>query len=448
MKFVVVFLDTLRADHLGCYGYERDTSPNIDRLAGESVLFERSYPTDVPTQPSYTSTFSGQRGIINGVVSHAPHEWIDDKAPWLPSILERNSYTTVAVSTLHHMKAYFAKGFNYFMNPVAGRRNLTQKVTADQINAFAIPWIRQHSDEDFFLFVHYWDPHTAYKPPEEYRRLFYDGDERDPGNKGLEKAKEGIAWPFTKLLIERIGDGITDIEYIKAQYDGEIRYVDDRLGRLVKALEEEGVLDDTFLVITSDHGESLGEHSIYFDHASVYEDTVHVPLIIHWKDSRARRVRTFVQHIDFAPTILELAGLETQPEMQGRSLAPLLRGDVETHRDAAYVNQGLWQAKRAIITDRWKYTRCIDEGFWPCPPEELYDISNDPCELSELSGKYPDILDGLALRLRRWEDEQLGRRVDPLVLVAEKGLNPKKSFWKLVGDKKGDYDEWRKKMGW
>jgi arylsulfatase A-like enzyme len=448
MKFVLVFLDTLRADHLGCYGYGRDTSPHVDDLAAQGCLFQRSYPTDVPTQPSYTSTFTGQRGIVNGVVSHSRDEWLDEKAPWLPSILEQNSYVTGAVSTLCHMKNYFAKGFNHYMNPIAGRRGLTQTVTADQINSFAIPWVKQHSDEDFFLFVHYWDPHTPYKPPEEYRRVFYDGDEKDPRNDSLAGARKGIAWPFTERLINRMEEGITDMEYIRAQYDGEIRYVDDRLSRFLGAIEEEGILDDTFLIVTSDHGESLGEHSIYFDHASVYEDTVRVPLIVRWAGSRAKTVDSIVQHVDFAPTFLELAGIEKPPEMQGKSLLPVLRGETETHREVAYVNQGLWQAKRALVTESWKYTRCIDEGFWPCPKEELYDLSRDPGEAKELSTECPDVLDSLAIGLRRWEEGILGPRRDPLVAAADRGLTPKRSFWRLVGKGEGDYNDWRKKMGW
>ncbi len=448
MKFVLVFLDTLRADHLGCYGYGRDTSPNIDALSRESVLFERSYPSDVPTQPSYTSTFSGQRGIVNGVVSHAEHEWIENDCPWMPSLMERHSYTTAAVSTLGHMKAYFSRGFNYYMNPVAGRRDLTQRVTADEVNSYAIPWIREHKGEDFFLFIHYWDPHTPYLPPESYRRLFYKGDERDTANESLEEAKKVLAWPFTKLLIERMGEGITDIEYIRAQYDGEIRYADDRLGDVFRTLKEEDIYDETVLILTSDHGESLGEHSIYFDHASVYEDTVRVPLLIRWPEADPMRVPAFVQHVDLAPTVLEIADIERPAAMQGRSIVPVLRGEAEAHRSFAVVNQGLWQAKRAIISAKWKYTRCMDHGFWPCPSEELYDLELDPWELCEVSRDFSGVLDELAIRLRRWEEAKLGRRVDPLVVAAEKGLSPKRSFWNLVGKKEGDYDQWRKKMGW
>ena len=125
VQFVVVYLDALRFDHLGCYGYKRQTSPNIDELARKSVRFERAYPTDVPTQPSYTLFFSGQRGIVNGVVSHASWETIGRGTPWLSSILEKNGYLTAAVSTLYRMKPYFARGFNYYMNPTAGRPELT-----------------------------------------------------------------------------------------------------------------------------------------------------------------------------------------------------------------------------------------------------------------------------------------------------------------------------------
>jgi arylsulfatase A-like enzyme len=447
MKCLLVFVDTLRPDHLGCYGYDLDTSPNIDRLAGESVVVDRCYPTDVPTQPSYTSTFSGQRGIVNGVVTHAPHEWLDESSPWLPSILQANSHATGAVSTLYHMKAYFSRGFSHYMNPIAGSPALTQRVTADQTNSFAIPWLREHAEDDFLLFVHYWDVHE-YKAPEEYRRLFYDGDERDPSNRSLDQAKKSTIWPFLERKIKYVGEGITDADYVRAQYDAALRYVDDKLGEVLATLGDLGIMDDTLVVLTSDHGESLGQHSIYFDHASVYEDTARVPLMVRSPDFRPIKVRGFVQLVDLAPTILELAGLAKPPQMQGESLLPLLRGQTENVRDTAYVNQGAWQAKRAMIGDRWKYTRCIHQGFWPCPSEELYDLSEDPGELNDLSQDRPEVLDRMAIGLRRWEEGQIGTRTDPLVLATDKGLTAMKWVWELVKGEEGDYSEWRRKMGW
>lgn len=446
MNFLLIFLDTLRFDHLGCYGYPLDTSPNIDRIADESVLFERAYPTDVPTQPSFTSTFTGQPGITSGVVSHADHEWLDEKSPWLPSILERNSYATAAVSTLFNMKEYFAKGFNYYMNAAAGTRNLTQRVTADDINSYAIPWIDSHAGEDFLLFVHYWDIHE-YKPGKDFDRMFYEGDECDPDNDSLSEARKSGVWPFLERKIDTIGKGITDAEYIRCQYDAAIRYVDDRVSRLLDAVREKGVLDETLLVITADHGESLGEHKLYFDHAGVYEPTIHIPLLIRWPEAAVRRSTSLVQNIDLAPTILDLAGIEIPEDIEGKSLIPLMRGERERVRDVVYANQGAWQAKRAMVTDRWKYIRCIDHGFWPCPDEELYDIQNDPKELNELSSQRPEILDEYALRLRRWEEGQLGRRIDPLIVAAERGLPPYKWVYQLVNKEGLSYPDWRMQMG-
>ena len=251
-----------------------------------------------------------------------------------------------------------------------------------------------------------------------------------------------------KRKLDHVEEGITDAEFVVAQYDSALKYVDEKIGEVVSTMEELDVLDDSLVVISSDHGESFGEHSIYFDHASVYEDTARVPLIIRHPDLRGGSRDALVQSIDITPTVLELAGLEVNSEMQGRSLLPLLMGDADEHREVAYVNQGAWQAKRAMITDRYKYTRVIHHGFWPCPAEELYDLSRDPGELEELSGEMPEVLDDMAVKLRRWEDSQLGRRVDPLIRAVELGLKPHAWVWDMVREQEGDYADWAKKLGW
>ncbi|OYT43871.1 hypothetical protein B6U84_05330 [Candidatus Bathyarchaeota archaeon ex4484_40] len=257
MKVILFVIDTLRADHLGCYGYGKETSPNIDRLADEGVLFENAYPSDVPTQPSFTSMFTGQRGIMTGVVSHSRTESLSESIPYLTEILAQNGVTTAAVSTLYMMRRWFARGFKYYMNPVAGIRRKLQQVDAEEINEMALPWIREHKDEDFFLFVHYWDPHSIYRPPEPYRRLFYQGDETDPENRSLDVLRTQPVWPFIKRHLDAMKENITDIEYVIAQYDGEIRYADDNFGELLNLLEDLGIYDETAIIFTSDHGESL-----------------------------------------------------------------------------------------------------------------------------------------------------------------------------------------------
>ena len=300
MKAILIVIDTLRADHLGCYGYHRETSPNIDHLAKDGVLFENAYPSDVPTQPSFTSMFTGQRGIHTGIVSHSETERLAEDVPYLTEILAQNGITTAAVSTLYIMRRWFARGFKYYMNPVAGVRKRLQQVDAEEINSMALPWIREHKDEDFFIFIHYWDPHSIYSPPEPYKRLFYDGDETDPNNHSLDVLKSLPVWPFTKRHLDRIKKGITDIEYVIAQYDGEIRYVDDQVGELLALLDDLKIVDESLIILTSDHGESLGEHNFYFDHQEVYEPTIHVPLIIKCprRVSGGRRISDLISELD------------------------------------------------------------------------------------------------------------------------------------------------------
>jgi len=279
VKVILLVIDTLRADHLGCYGYHHDTSPTIDHLAEEGVLFENAYPTDVPTQPSFTSMFTGLRGVHTGIVSHSETERLSERIPCFPEILSQKGIETAAVSTLYMMRRWFARGYRYYMNPVAGQRRLLQQVDAEEINAMALPWIKDNADKDFFIFIHYWDPHGLYLPPERYS--------------------------------------------VVAQYDGEIRYADDNVKELLLLLDELGITEETAVILTSDHGESLGEHHFYFDHHEVYETTVHVPLIMRYpRDiSKGTKVNGLVQStICLAPTILNLFGIECPSNLEGRDL--------------------------------------------------------------------------------------------------------------------------------
>lgn len=450
MKVILLVIDTLRADHLGCYGYRRDTSPNIDRLAKEGVIFKNAYPTDVPTQPSFTSMFTGLRGIQVGIVSHSENENLDEKIPCFPEILSRKGITTAAVSTLYMMRRWFARGFRYYMNPVAGIRRRLQQVDAEEINAMALPWIKEHRDEDFFIFIHYWDPHALYLPPEPYRRLFYDGNENDPSNHSLDVLKNQPVWPFTKRHLDAIEKDITDIEYPIAMYDGEIRYVDDNVRELINLLKDLRILDETAIILTSDHGESLGEHHFYFDHCDVYETTVHVPLIIRYPVaiSSGKKVNSLVQStISVAPTILNLFRIETPKHMEGKDLIKLANGE-ETGWKEIYVNQGLWTGKRAIRTERWKLIKTLDKAFWETPNIELFDIKNDPEEIENLASEEPEIVDELELRMERLLRKKLEKRIDPLELIVSLGLPPYRWVEEAARGRGmlERYEEWRMRI--
>jgi len=444
MKILFVVIDTLRADHLGCYGYHRNTSPVLDAVAGQGVLFERAYATDVPTQPSYTAMFTGQRGIRTGVVSHSDTENLPDSTPYVSDILAANGYATGAVSTLFMMKKYFARGFNAYMNPVAGNRARLQQIDADEINAAAIPWLKANHKRDFFLFLHYWDPHSLYKPPARYRRLFYrKGNPCDPKNRSLSALDQQVVGPFVRGHLDRIREGLTDAEYVISQYDAEIRYVNEAFSRVLDTLAELGIEDETLLIITSDHGESMTEHNIFFDHADVYEVTIRVPLILRWPKrlGGGKRINALVQGIDIPATILDAARIAAPEAFQGKSLLPLARGKTERGYREIFSNQGAWQAKRTISDGRWKFIKAIDNGCWPAPPRELYDLENDPRETSNLVEKQPDIAADLELRLTRWEEQQLGTHLDPLRKIASIGL-PTKHWVEAAAASRGIRISW------
>ncbi len=459
MKIVFTVVDTLRTDHLGCYGYNKNTSTNIDKLAEESVVFERAYSSDVPTQPSYTAIFTGQRGIRTGIVSHSPTEDLPLETPYLSRILANGGYLTAAASTLYMMRRWFAEGFHYYLNPFAGRqRALLQQVDADDINAMAIPWIKQNADKDFFIFIHYWDPHELYIPPKPYRNLFYEGkDPTDPENHSLDNFKKSVLWHLFKRNRDRIRKAaglakeITDIEFVKAQYDGEIRYVDDKIGEVIQTLTDLGIIDETLFILTSDHGEGLGEHEEYFNHCTVYEPIIRVPLLIkHQNFPKKKRVKELVQLIDVSYTILELSGTSIPREFEGRSLTPIAHEKAEGYQEA-YSNQGLWSAKRALITrDGWKLIKTIDPGFWECPPIELYDLNKDPNETKNLAWKETEIVRDLELKMAKWREAELGNKPDPLRLIAAKGL-PTKEWISIATEEyiksKETYEEVRMKMG-
>jgi len=429
MRVLLVFFDTMRHDHAGCYGYKLDTTPNIDRLARTGALFMNSYPTDVPTQPCYTSVLTGKRGITTGVVSHGqPEDTIPVAMATLPKVLAEHGVLTAAVSTLYRFRKWFASGFTHYLQPDI--KTWLQHVTAEQVNEQVIPWLRAYgASNDFFLFLHYWDPHTPYSDESKrYLQQFYSGDPYDPGNDSLDDLRSRpVLYNFISGAVPELKEGVTDINYIVGLYDAEIFYADKCFGDVLATLEQLKVLDDTIIIFTSDHGESVhGEHGIYCDHMDAYEQVSHVPLVVSCPGRVApRKIDALVQHIDIAPTVLESFGVKTPEEFEGRSLWPLLEGKKEEHYEAIFTNQGLWSAQRAMRTKEWSLVRTIDPGMLDPsfnlsaePYTELFDRKSDAAEVHDVSANNKEVLDELELRYHRWLDERLGAKSDPLRTAA------------------------------
>ena len=440
MKTILIDIDTLRADHLSCYGYQYPTTPNMDRLAEEGTLFENFFAPNIPTHPAHTTMYAGQHGVTHGIVAHGSltSQLLPD-TPWLPMLLKQAGIHTCAVDNLFDQKPWFAKGYVEYVNPISS----TYLYRTEQVNQFVLPWLKQHAEDNFFLFLHLWDPHAPYLPPDQYREMHYAGVKNDPMNRSLEAWKSQPAYPFFRDKHLSLYGEFTDIDYVRALYDGEITYVDDQLGVLFDWLDELGIAEETLVILTADHGELMAEHIGSFDHAGFYEGNIHVPLIVRGPDVVAgRRESGFAQHLDLAPTVLESFNVPVPPDMEGKSLWPALRGNTWSGYEEIYLTEGTWQAKWGLRTDQWKFIKVVDPGVHGIDYDELYHISEDPEEKQDLVDTHPEVRDELELRLNRWRESKLGLRPDPVRVEAQNGVPAKQWIHSMLGLGEMTWEEW------
>jgi arylsulfatase A-like enzyme len=380
-SLVLISLDTLRADHLGCYGYERPTSPNLDRFAAGATLFETAMSTAPKTGPSHMSMFTSLYPAVHGIGMLANADARDiEVGPLHPDIrtlaeiLHSRGYATAGYHGGGFMRAQF--GFD------RGFERYREGVVED-----AIAWLDEHAQErPFFLLFHTYEVHDPYTPEPPYDTLFsagYDGriihDRRRL--KTLAGSKD---WAnYSKLFWDRVDrDDPRDVAQLIALYDGEIAALDARLAGLLEAIEKRA--PDSVVVILSDHGEQFGEHDD-FVHSHVYQELVHVPLIVRRPGQAAgKRVRRPVSLIDLAPTLLELLGAEPIEQFQGRSLAPLIvsgsgagaePAGASTRSELFSSNDG--QRQYTVRDEDWRLIS-TPHGF------ELYDEVADPEEQTDL----------------------------------------------------------------
>ena len=301
-NLLLISVDTLRADHLSCYGYERRTTPRIDTLAATGIRFAQAWANSPWTLPSHATLLSGTHPFWHMVVDD--HATIGASVPLLAPILKSRGYSTAAVD----------RGFDRFedFGLSRGARPLNS-VRASEVTEKALEAIRTNQDRPFFLFAHYFDPHNPYDPPEGWNTRF-DADPSVVPYLG-ESAYRGALPPPAVL------------SHIQAQYDEEILYTDAMIGRLLEGMEAMDRLRDTLIVLTSDHGEEFFEHGSWGHGHTLYPEVLHVPLIVSGPGiGRGKVADGSVRHIDLAPTILDLLSLPAENAFQGRSFAGVLRG--------------------------------------------------------------------------------------------------------------------------
>lgn len=401
---IVLFgIDSLRADHMSSYGYPRLTTPFMDRFATQGTLFEQNFSPSVPTTPAYASMLTGRDCFGTQVVALRHKGPLRAEVPTLSEILRAEGYDTSCVGFSNNPSS---RGFDKYINfPGWGSWNEGRSPKAQNLNDVALPELDRlvKGDKPFFLFLRHMDPHSPYLPPAPYERMFYHGNETDPENKSMEPVMSFK--PFRDYFASWMPPGITDKDYIIAQYDGAVAYMDACIQTLFTALAGHGILDETIVVINGDHGETLYDHECWFDHHGMYDNVLHVPLIIRYpgKVPAGKRVKGFTQHKDLVPTLLELAEIDDkETPFDGRSLLPIMRGEVASHESEFYISECTWMRKHGWRTPQWKLMVALEPDFHFKPEIELYNLVEDPDENQNLAESQPGVVAMLRDRMDAW----------------------------------------------
>jgi choline-sulfatase len=460
MRVLYIDIDSCRADHLGCYSYHRHTSPVIDELARHSTRFTNCHTSDAPCLPSRAALFSGRFGINNGVTCHdgpasqlrypgRGHRHDPSYTPWM-RCFQQAGWQTVCFSGFaqRHLAWWYSAGFTqFFGNQLPGGAE-----SADEVNAAVIPWLRTHGTGDnWFMHINYWDVHHPYQAPQPYfERVSQFPAPNYPNAATIEEHAQTIYGPCTardwwagwghepwtnplepetaQMPLGNPDNYETYLGFLNG-HDAGIAYVDEKIGDLLEELEQLGIRDETAIIISTDHGESIGELGMYFEHGNCCEGTTRVPLIVHWPEfTEAEHISDgLIYQLDLPPTILDLLGIEIPIGWDGISYAATVRGEPQSARSHLVLGCGIYCYQRAVRTPQHRLIRTIHPGLYPYEPLYLFDMQTDPNQTASLAQVRPDVVAELDHLLLDWGwqyttgagsvrdpfQEQLAAGVDP-----------------------------------
>jgi arylsulfatase A-like enzyme len=398
LNVLLITIDTLRADHLGIYAYMRNTSPRIDALARQGIVFDRAYTYWPKTRGSMAIMLTGRRPSQNGYSK--AHPLLLDFNPTLAAVLKEAGYVTAAAVDNPNVAAVngYAKGFDTYRETWEEKALATEMDRARAITETAVAFLaKARRDRPFFLWLHYVNPHAPYAPPPPYDTAFLDASARTgPRLRTVPGLHGGIPKQWAVPGQDRLG-------YYVSQYDGEIAAADEQVGRVMDALRDSGAGGRTVVVLTSDHGESLGEHDYYFDHGEdLFEPSLAVPLIVVAPGLKpGSRVDAFASTLDIVPTLLDAVKVSYPPELAGQSLLAVARGEGSgPSRLFAQNDRNLsatWDRRYKLVATPEGNGRRL----------ALYDRAQDPAETRDRSRALPD-----ELRVQTRELEQHLERAD------------------------------------
>ena len=393
-NIIILALDTFRADHIGALGSSWVETPALDRFASESIVFEDCGSTSTWTLPSFASIYTGKLPSEHRTIGGDDRSLPEDEIT-LAERLKAHGYHNTAFIAVDYLDAPFGleRGFdrkaNYSHVRVNGRLRKYDRRVVDSFRALPRdPW---------FMLVHYFDAHDPYRPPDEFGRMYYEGDpEVEPSDPA--RSIDVIYSSRNRIRQDprvryRWLEGVRDLEFPVREYAGGISYVDHHVGVVLDSLRNSGLMDECIVMVVADHGEHLTEHDIYFTHKLPYAECLQVPLMIRLPGGvqSGRRVSTPVSLADVMPTLMELAGIEVEQEVTGRSLVSLMRGE-ELEPRLLFAEWGGKQHRwgKSVWDSEWRYTELqLDSVF----TAELFDRDADPREENDLARERPDLVE-------------------------------------------------------
>ncbi len=431
MRILFIDIDTLRPDHMGCYGYFRNTTPNLDALCAEGMRFDNYYCSDAPCLPSRAALVTGMFGIRNGAVGHGGtagdrklvgatrgfRDQVNDGN--LHNVFRKAGMHTASVSTFpeRHSSFWFSAGFNETYN--VGKCG---NESGEEVLPVALDWLRRNgARDDWFLHVHLWDPHTPYRTPADFDNPFADAPIPDWITPEIFAQHKRMASPHGANEINMFDDAenprypkhpgsIRTYDELRRVFDGYdcgVRYADMLIGRLLDAMRDMGIYDDAAIILTSDHGENLGELGLYAEHGTADNITCRIPMIVKWPGG-ARGVDDQLHYsLDLGPTMCELLGVAPTPWWDGQSYADTLRTGAPQGRDSLVVSQMAHVCQRSARFGDYIYMRTVHDGFHLFEREMLFNVVDDPHELNNLAPGRPDLCAQGARLILTWQEDQM-----------------------------------------
>lgn len=440
MNVLIIDIDSLRADQLQPYGGEKSIAPEINSLAEKSKIFTNAYVPGSPSMPSRASLLYGRFPVHHHVETHGtmgqtmnhPYSWsFERKKNWegdlrdwwsLPEKVFRSEVQTCAVSSASRYPAPWMFNFwNEFHQPEEdGEITSFASVNADEVTEISLDFL-ERTEEDFFLYTQFWDPHVPMQRPDKEVEKFEEME--IPEHPTEEQIKEHQDWDTEKSAEEKNIESREDLKQLYAEYRAEINHVDQNIGKIIEYLKEEEVFEETLIILTSDHGEEFGEHGIYQEHWSTNEKIQKVPLLVKPpQETEKAELDELVSNVDLASTVVDYLDMDEPEKWQGRSLKPLIEEDNFDWREFLVLDHGLHTAQKAIREDKWKMIQTLHPGDWGRKIQEiqLFDVEEDPMEQENLALEKPKLVERLKQKMDLWREQRKDGE-DPLVKVGDIG---------------------------